>query len=221
LNETSNSNEQAPHWRLKTWFPELSDAVHESLLKYFVELQKFSKVVNLISPKTMLNADVIHFADSIKASTIVREKANKNQYLYDLGSGNGFPGLVYAILYPDQKMILMDSDERKCEFLKHVATTLGLLNVTVQNKKIDLMQTGSIDQAICRGFAPLPKALLMLRKIIAKGGVIFHLKSEEWAIEVSQIPTQLCSLWQSALEAEYILPIGTIKMFVVKTSKID
>lgn len=118
-------------------------------------------------------------------------------------------------------MILMDSDERKCEFLKHVADTLGLLNVIVQNKKIDTLPPASIEQAICRGFAPLPKALLMLRKIISKGGAIYHLKSEEWAIEVSQIPTQLCSMWQPALEQEYTLPVGGIKMFVVRTSKID
>lgn len=220
MSEQTNTNEPTPNWRIKSWFPELDEVTHDKLHKYFVELQKFNKVVNLVSSKTMLNADAIHFADSIKSSQIVREKANKTKYLYDLGSGNGFPGLIYGILYPDQKMVLMDSDERKCEFLKHIVNTLGLLNVQVQTKKIDLLPTNSIEQAICRGFAPLPKALLMLRKIVAKGGVIYHLKSEEWAIEVSQIPTQLCSLWQPALEAEYMLPIGTIKMFVVRTSKI-
>ncbi|MBY0553267.1 16S rRNA (guanine(527)-N(7))-methyltransferase RsmG [bacterium] len=219
--DSAPTKEQAPNWRIKAWFPELDDKTHDQLKKYFVELQKFNKVVNLISQKTMLNADAIHFGDSIRASQIVRKKCNKNNYLHDLGSGNGFPGLVYAILYPDQKMILLDSDERKCEFLKHVADTLGLLNVIVQNKKIDTLPPGTIEQAICRGFSPLPKALLMLRKIILKGGAIYHLKSEEWAIEVSQIPTQLCSIWQPALEEEYVLPVGGIKMFVVRTSKID
>ena len=96
-----------------------------------------------------------------------------------------------------------------------------MVNIIVQNKKIDILPPGSIEQAICRGFAPLPKALLTLRKVVKKGGVVFHMKSEEWALEVSQIPSQLCSLWQPALEAEYRLPIGEIKMFVVKTSKID
>ncbi|MEQ1723025.1 MAG: RsmG family class I SAM-dependent methyltransferase, partial [Pseudobdellovibrio sp.] len=118
---STTTKEQAPNWRIKAWFPELDEKTHDLLKKYWLELQKFNKVVNLISQKTMLNADAVHFADSIKASQTVRKKANKNNYLYDLGSGNGFPGLVYAILYPDQKMILMDSDERKCEFLKHMA----------------------------------------------------------------------------------------------------
>ena len=215
------TSDQSANWRLKTWFSDLDEKTHEQLKMYFIELQKFNKVVNLISSKTLIHADAIHFADSILASRIVRKKANKSVYLYDLGSGNGFPGLVYGILYPDQKVILIDSDERKCEFLKHVADSLGLLNVVVQNKKIDLLPLNTIEQAICRGFAPLPKALLTLRKIVKKGGVVYHLKSEEWALEVSQIPTQLCSMWQPALELEYKLPIGDIKMFVVRTTKLD
>ncbi len=213
--------DQTANWRLKTWFTDLDEKFQGQLKTYFLELQKFNKVLNLISAKTIVHADAIHFADSVLASRIVRNKVNKNIYLYDLGSGNGFPGLVYGILYPDQKVILIDSDERKCEFLKHVADTLGLLNVVVQNKKIELLPVNTIEQAICRGFAPLPKALLTLRKIVKKGGIVFHLKSEEWALEVSQIPTQLCSMWQPALELEYKLPIGDIKMFVVKTNKLD
>lgn len=217
--ESIVKKEQEPNWRLKTWFPKLDEKTHQNLKQYFVELQKFNKVINLISGKSMLHADAIHFADSILASQAVRPNINKNNYLYDIGSGNGFPGLIYAILYPDQKMILIDSDQRKCEFLKHIADQLGLLNVVVQNKKIEHIPPESIEQAICRGFSPLPKALLSLRKVIQKEGSVFHLKSAEWAIEVSQIPIQLCSIWQPTLETKYTLPIGGIEMFVVKTTK--
>ena len=221
MSQLSSNSDQTANWRIKTWFPELDEKTQEQLFKYFNEMQKFNKVVNLISAKTVIHADAVHFADSILASRIVSKKVNKSIYLYDLGSGNGFPGLIYSILYPDQKMVLMDSDERKCEFLKHISDTLGLTNVLVQNKKIDLLPSNTIEQAICRGFAPLPKALLVLRKAVKKNGAVYHMKSEEWALEVSQIPTQLCSIWQPTLESEYKLPIGDIKMFVVKTSKLD
>jgi len=213
--------DQTVNWRIRTWFPDIDEKTHDNLYKYFTELQKFNKVVNLISPKTVLHADAVHFADSILASRAVSKKVNKATYLYDIGSGNGFPGLIYAILNPDQKMVLIDSDERKCEFMKHVADTLGLSGVVVQNKKVELLTSNTIEQAICRGFAPLPKALLVLRKAVKKGGNVYHMKAEEWAMEVSQIPTQLCSIWQPALESEYKLPIGDIKMFVVKTTKLD
>lgn len=213
--------EQAPNWRLKSWFPDLDDKTIDKLKEYFVNLQKFNKVINLISSKTVVHADAIHYADSILACQIVRKNINKNISLYDFGSGNGFPGLVYGILYPDQKVVLVDSDERKCEFLKHIADSIGLTNIIVQNKKIEDIPADLVEQAVCRGFSPLPKALLSLRKSVRKGGVVFHLKSSEWAVEISQIPIQLCSIWQPSLEAEYNLPVGGIKMYIVRTTKIN
>lgn len=211
---------EVPQWRIKTWFPNLDEKTHQALSGYFEELKKFNKVVNLISAKTMLTADATHFADSILASQIVRKKLNNSKYLYDFGSGNGFPGLVYSILYPDQKVILVDSDQRKCEFLKHVATTLNLTNVQVQNKQIEHLEKGLVEQVICRGFAAIPKMLLMFRKTMNTGSKIFHMKGDEWAIELSQIPTQLCSSWQPELAGEYLIPVSGVKMFVVETIKI-
>ncbi len=221
MSDTRQNIISAPSWRLNEWFPGLDVNAQEKLKLYFNELQKFNKVINLVSQKSLLSSDSIHFADSVVASQIVREKANKNNMLYDLGSGNGFPGLVYAILFSDQRLTLIDSDERKCEFLKHIVETLGLTNVSVLNKKIEELSEASIAQAICRGFAPLPRALLMLRKIVGRGGVIYHLKSEEWAIEVSQIPTQLCSMWQPALVKQYALPVPGAKLFVVSTTRLE
>lgn len=217
---SSSAHEAPANWRLKEWFPELDDKTHENLRTYFDELLKFNKVVNLISAKTVPHADALHFADSILSSREVRKKAIKNDMLYDIGSGNGFPGLVYGMIFPDQKVALVDSDERKCEFLKHVVGLTGVGNVEVMNRKIESFAPDSISQALCRGFAPLPRALLLLRRIFKKGGNIFHLKSDEWSIEVAQIPIQLCSIWQPLLDSQYFLPIGEIRLYVVRTEKI-
>lgn len=223
MSTVSDSNKKlGSQWRLKTWYPDIDANTHEKFVKYYLELIKFNKTINLISSKTEATADGVHFADCILASRIVREKANKNNDLYDIGSGNGFPGLIYGIMYPDQKVVLIDSDERKCEFLKHVIQLLSLQNVVVNNTKVESLSADSVQQAICRGFAPLPKALLTLRKIVASGGTIYHLKGDEWALEISEIPSQLCSIWRPELVSDYLLPIGDkVKMFVVKTERIS
>lgn len=208
-------------WRIQQWFPELSADELKNLKKYHDELSKFNKVLNLISPKTLFTADAVHFADSIQSVKIVSKKVNKNKDLYDVGSGNGFPGLVYGILNLDQKVILLDVDQRKCEFLKHTISTLGLSNISVENKNIDKFPEGSIFQAIMRGFAPLPRAMMQLRKIVSVGGVAYHLKSEEWSLEVSQVPSQLCSVWQPVLEGEYMIPTLAHKMYVVRTDRLS
>lgn len=225
--EQPNSNDpeqlKAPEvqWRLQQWFPDLSATELKNLKKYHEELSKFNKVLNLISPKTLFTADAVHFADSILSSRIVSKKANKNNTIYDVGSGNGFPGLVYGILNLDQKVILLDVDQRKCEFLKHTISSLGLTNVSVENKNVDKLPDNSINQAIMRGFAPLPRAMMQFRKIVSVGGTIFHLKSEEWSLEVSQVPSQLCSIWQPVLEGEYTIPTLAHKMYVVRTDRLS
>ena len=129
----SSAKDEAPNWRLKKWFPSLDESVHENLKKYFNELQNFNKVLNLVSSKTLVHADAVHFSDSILACQLVYDKLNKNKDLYDIGSGNGFPGLIYAVLYPEQSIVLVDSDQRKCEFLRHVMARLGLRRVSIKN----------------------------------------------------------------------------------------
>lgn len=218
--QDSIKKDEVPSWRLKEWFPSLSSQAHDLLKKYFIELLKFNKTINLISPKTVQQADSIHFADSVYSCEIVHKNIIKNKSLYDIGSGNGFPGVIYAILFPEQEVILVDSDERKCEFLRHIQAVLGLNNIKIKNVKIELLGENSVEQAICRAFSPLPKTILLLRKIVVKGGAVYHLKSEEWAGEVSQIPIQLCSIWQPVLVSGYPLPTNDAKRYVVKTEKI-
>ncbi|WP_374076519.1 16S rRNA (guanine(527)-N(7))-methyltransferase RsmG [Bdellovibrio bacteriovorus] len=214
--------QEAPiiYWRIDEWFPDLSPEVKSRLKTYHEELLKFNRTLNLISPKTLFVADALHFSDSILASRTIYSSNTKIDKIFDLGSGNGFPGMVFAILYPQVQVVLVEIDQKKCEFLRHLAGVLKLSNVTVENKNVDAFPDGSMQYTMARGFASISKAILITRKIVPKGGVFYHLKSEEWGIEVGEIPTQLCSIWSPSLVGEYKLPVGAVKFSVVKTDKI-
>lgn len=208
------------NWRISQWFPDIAAQQQDLLRKFHEELLKFSKSVNLISVKTIPNADVIHFADSILACQAIA-RTNTIDEIYDFGSGNGFPGIVMAILYPQTKVHLVELDQRKAEFLKHCIAELGLKNADVFIRDVQMLPDKSIKYAISRGFAPLAKAILNTRRQFPKGGKYFHLKGEEWANEVGAIPSQLCSYWLPSLVAEYKLPVGEVTFAVVKTEKIS
>lgn len=217
-----NQDQAAPtiYWRIDEWFPDLSPDIRTRLKTYHEELIKFNRTLNLISAKTVFVADALHFADSILASqTIMKSNPNIDK-IYDLGSGNGFPGMILAILYPKVQVVLVDMDLRKCEFLSHLAGVLKAFNVTIENKTIESYPEGSLMYVMARGLANISKSIMITRKAVPKGGIFYHLKSEEWGIEVGDIPTQLCSAWAPSLVGEYKLPIGTIKFSVVKTDKI-
>lgn len=209
-----------PSWKTPRWFTNLDAQTLKSLKIYWEELIKFNKTVNLISPKTISNADSVHFGDSIKAARIVYENNNNIKELSDLGSGNGFPGLVLGLMYPQIKVTLVDVDQRKCEFLKHVVAKTSARNVFVSTTNVEQLKEDSLETAVTRGFASIPKAMLMLRNSVKVGGAIYFLKSEEWSQEVVTLPSQLCSVWTPELVGEYSPPESSAKFFVVKATKI-
>lgn len=218
MEETS---EQGIQYRIPDWFSDLDSNKLSSLRLFFDQLLKFNKVLNLVSPKTLPVTDLLHFADSIMACRIIHSNMTKPGHaIYDIGSGNGFPGLVFAILYNETKVVLVDSDSKKCDFLRHLVGLLKLTNVQVMCASAETLPENSIHYAMSRGFATIPKAILTLRKQVIKGGVYFHLKTDEWGMEVTQIPPQLCSIWSASLVSNYKLPIGSIPFSVVKTDKI-
>jgi len=205
-------------WRIPQWFPDLPQEAQANFKKYHEELIRFNKTVNLIGVKTIPVADALHFADSILAWRIIKKDLKASE-VYDFGSGNGFPGLVMAILAPEVKFHLVDVDQRKAEFLKHMISQLGLKNADVLIRQIETLPDHSIQAATCRGFAPLAKAIIAGRKLFPKDASFYHLKGEEWATEIADIPAQVCSYWQPELLGEYRLPVGEVRFAIVKTTK--
>lgn len=208
-------------WRIDQWFPDFDKVTLAKLRKLHTELMKMNKTADLISAKTAVVADALHFADSILASRIIMRSYPKISSITDFGSGAGFPGLILAIIYPNIQVTLTDGDQKKCEFLNHMVQALGLTNAKVIFTSIDKMPDNSIEYAICRGFLSITKTLLLSRKIVKKGGQVFHLKGEEWGVEVSEMPSQICSVWSPKLVGEYRLPVGEIRFSVVGTEKIN
>lgn len=208
-------------WRIKEFFPELNSEVYDSLTEYFAELQKFNQRLNLVSPKSISTADVTHFADSILAHKLILTAAPNLTVMGDFGSGNGFPGLVFAVLSPALQMVLVESDSRKAEFLKHMAHHLGVASrVKVLNQQLETLEPASLPAAVCRGFASITQTLLKATKAIMPGGIVFNLKGEEWGREVASLPSQLCTLWTAKSLGDYELPVTRAKLTVVAAKKL-
>ncbi len=119
---------------------DVSRETHEKLELYHALLLKWQKAINLVSSKTIDEAWVRHFADSVQIDRHMPfDVSRESRIVFDLGSGAGFPGLVLAILRPDLKVRLIESDERKCQFLKTVSRETNV-DVTVHNSRIEDVQ---------------------------------------------------------------------------------
>lgn len=101
---------------------------------YHALLLKWNKAINLVSPKTLPEAWERHFIDSAQVAAFIPEGV---KVYADLGCGGGFPGLVIAMMRPEIEVHLVESDERKCQFMRNVSRETSLGNVTIHTKRIE------------------------------------------------------------------------------------
>lgn len=88
------------------------------LEQYHKLLLKWQKKINLISPNTIQNAWERHFEDSLQILDYLPDSVST---LVDIGTGAGFPGLVLAAANQNLTVHLVESDQKKCAFLKTVS----------------------------------------------------------------------------------------------------
>jgi 16S rRNA (guanine527-N7)-methyltransferase len=205
-------------WRVPEWYPALSPKVLEQLKMFHVELLRFNAKVNLISRNTERDADEAHFADCILAVQILLG-AGLEKKVFDIGSGNGFPGIILGIMDPSREYVLVESDSRKAEFLKHMSHILALKNIQIMNVRLESLIGQGVTCGVSRGFASISKTVLALNKIFPKDGKFFHLKGNSWSSEIAELPSQLISLWAPQLVGDYTLPVTQARRAIVITQK--
>lgn len=93
---------------------------------YFSLLTEYNSRFNITAITDEREVIVKHFIDSALGVELL-----KGETLADVGSGGGFPAIPLKIIKPDLKITLIEATEKKCEFLKTVADTLDLKEVTV------------------------------------------------------------------------------------------
>jgi len=113
---------------------EISEEVFTKLKKYHEMLvlwnQKFNMTTILEEKEVLLK----HFYDSL---CLVKAVELNDHTLCDVGTGAGFPGLVLKIIFDNLKITLVESNGKKCNFLKEVIKELDLKNIEVINQRAE------------------------------------------------------------------------------------
>jgi len=112
---------------LKSGFEELGLAADERLLQryriYFEYLEEMNKVMNLTAISGEEDVARLHFLD---CAQIAKEFPLSGKKLIDVGTGAGFPGLALKIACPEAKVLLLDSLDKRINFLKNCCEKLEL-----------------------------------------------------------------------------------------------
>lgn len=167
-------------------FSGLSPKVVERLVIYEALLRKWQRVINLVGEATLNDVWIRHFADSLQIS----EAAPDARRWLDLGSGGGFPGLVTAIRHaedPRATIHLIESDQRKCAFLREVSRETGARAI-IHCGRIEAVAPRidtPIDAVSARALAPLPTLLTYAKKFIENGATGVFSKGQQAEVELT------------------------------------
>lgn len=154
----------------------------ERLRQFEALVLKWTKKINLVSNR---DSDMIwerHIADSMQ---IYAHGISKGLWV-DIGSGGGFPGIVAAVMAheenPERNFVLVDSDQRKCAFLRTAARELGL-KVTVYAERVEEMEPFAAAVLSARALDDLDSLLHHAERHLAQGGVALFPKGATWKKE--------------------------------------
>lgn len=114
---------------------EITDKQLEQLEIYYELLIEYNKVMNLTGITEKDQVYLKHFYDSLTIAKII--DITKEETLCDVGTGAGFPGMVLKIIFPNLKVTLVDSLNKRIEFLKVVKEKLKLTNIEIIHSRIE------------------------------------------------------------------------------------
>ena len=131
----------------------LSAGQHEQLLAYLALLIKWNKAYNLTAVRDPDEMVSRHLLDSL---SIVANVEPLGRRWLDVGSGGGMPGVPLAIMFPDRRFTLLDSNGKKTRFLTQVKLELQLANLDVVHSRVEAFDPPKLFDGISsRAFSAL------------------------------------------------------------------
>ena len=107
----------------------------EQLEQYYDFLIQYNEHTNITAITKKDDVYIKHFLDSLMVTKSI--DLNHINNLIDIGSGAGFPGIVLKIFFPNIKIILLDSNNKKTTFLNEVIKKLNLKDIQVVNLRAE------------------------------------------------------------------------------------
>ena len=153
------------------------------LLDYLRLLDKWNAKFNLSAVGGLGEMLGRHLLDSLSIAPWIN-----GGEVVDAGSGAGLPGIPLAVLYPEKRFALVDSNGKKTRFLFQAKTELGLANVDVAQCRIEQYR-GPADLVVCRALAGLEETAAKTRHLLSSGAMLVAMRGRHpGAEELSRLP---------------------------------
>lgn len=195
--ESAHSEEETLRDGARALGVELSSADAQRLLRLLDELLRWNRTHNLTAITQRREMLTHHLLDSLSVHSYLHGNT-----VADVGTGAGFPGLPLAVVNPQRRFTLIDSNNKKVRFVSHAARTLGLTNVTPLHARAETPHAGApFDTVVARAFAALPELLGKVSPLCGPDTRVLAMKGKRPDDEIAGVPPQwrVVGVWPLAV----------------------
>ena len=182
----------------------LSKKQLEQLDKYYELLIEWNEKINLTRITEYEDVYLKHFYDSLTIAKVV--DLSIKETLCDVGTGAGFPGVVLKIVYPNLKITLVDSLQKRVNYLNEIVKELGLEDIhAIHSRGEDFKET--FDVVTARAVANIEKLVTYTMHLVNKNGIFVAMKGNIDEELTSQVEQKLNKKYKIEQIEKFLQPI--------------
>ena len=194
----------------------LTNQMKEQFFVYYNFLIEYNNCVNLTTLTEIDDVYVKHFADSAMGAIYIKYGAS----VCDIGTGAGFPGVVLKIIRPDIKLVLIDSLNKRIEFLNALLAKLNINDVVVlhnraEDNDLKTKFLNGFDIVISRAVAKMNTLCEYCLPYVKPGGCFVAYKSIEADNEVIEAKNAINILGGELVKIDYTSLYNTKRNFII------
>lgn len=176
----------------------------DQLEKYYKLLIEWNEKINLTRITDKEDVYLKHYYDSLTLNKVVNLKEVNT--LCDVGTGAGFPGIVLKIVFPNLKVTLIDSLQKRVNYLNEVIKELKLENIEAIHARGEEYK-GSFDVVTSRAVANIEKLVGYTMHLVSKDGVFVAMKGNIEEELTKEVENKLNKKYKIVKVEKFLLPI--------------
>lgn len=160
---------------------ELTQKKYDQFIKYYEILIEWNSKINLTAITEFNDVFIKHFYDSL---CLVKGIDLSNQSILDVGSGAGFPSIPLKIIYGDLDITIIDSLNKRINFLKVLVNELGIEAKLIHGRAEEHKNKNVYDIVTARAVSNLQVLSEICIPFVKKGGYFISLKGSNYSEEL-------------------------------------